>query len=508
MDASLQPTTQAAADAAEVIRNVEPANGQPLPEVPVSSEADVRAAVERAREAQKGWAALGFNERRRRLIRFKDLLLDRAESIAEIVSRENGKPRFEALLHDVIPVAELTIYYARNAQRILRDEPIQPRLFPHKRSMLRYEPRGVVGVISPWNFPFSLPMGEVITALAAGNAVVVKPSEFTPLSMSEGARLLEESGIPKDLVAVVPGYGATGAALIDAGVNMVVFIGSVATGRKIAAACGERLIPCVLELGGKDPALVLADADLDRAAKTVVLGAFANSGQICASVERVYVDRRIAEQFTEKVVALTRTLRQGDAGEGEIDVGAMTMPAQMQTVARHVEDAIARGAIARTGGLPQAIGNGRFFPPTVLTNVTQEMTVMREETFGPVLPILPFDSEEEAVRLANDTPYGLNAYVFSRDRRRAEQIAHRLEAGSVLINDVLYTHAAPELPWGGVKQSGIGRTHGAQALKEMCWIRHVNVERLAIPAPWNYPYRSSVQQKVLTAARRFLKLFR
>src|SRR5690606_3554052 len=206
---------------------------------------------------------------------------------------------------------------------------------------------------------------------------------------------------PKDLVAVVPGYGATGAALIDAGVNMVVFIGSVATGRKIAAACGERLIPCVLELGGKDPALVLADADLDRAAKTVVLGAFANSGQICASVERVYVDRRIAEQFTEKVVALTRTLRQGDAGEGEIDVGAMTMPAQMQTVARHVEDAIARGAIARTGGLPQAIGNGRFFPPTVLTNVTQEMTVMREETFGPVLPILPFDSEEEAVRLAN-----------------------------------------------------------------------------------------------------------
>ncbi len=488
-----------------VIRNLEPATGAPLPEVPVTSPEDVVAAVGRAREAQKGWAALGFAERRRRLLAFKDLLLERADEVADLVHRENGKPRFEATLHDIVPVAMLTTYYARKARGILRDRRIGAPLFPHKRFYVRYEPRGVIGVISPWNFPFSLPVGEIVTALAAGNGVVVKPSEFTPLTALKAKELLDAAGVPADLVAVVPGFGATGAALLAAGVDMVAFTGSVATGRKIAAACGERLIPCTLELGGKDPAVVLGDADLERAARTVVFGAFANSGQICASVERVYVDRRILDPFTRRVVELTRSLRQGDDSGGEVDVGAMTTPAQLEIVRRHVADAVAGGATVLAGGNART-EKGRFFEPTVLSGVDARMAVLHDETFGPVLPIVPFDDEDEAVRLANGTAYGLNAYVFSKDRRHAEEVANRLTAGTVMVNDVLFTHGVPEMPWGGVRDSGIGRTHGAQALREVCWMRHVATERVAWSAPWLYPYRRSVQQTLVRAVRAVLRL--
>ncbi|HUB09167.1 MAG TPA: aldehyde dehydrogenase family protein [Myxococcales bacterium] len=498
---SRSPSTRARAPDA-VIRNTEPATGAPLPEIEVMPAQEVRGVVARAREAQKGWAALGFGERRRRLSAFKNLLMDRADEVGAVVHRENGKPLFEAITHDVVPVAMLTSYYARKAKSILRDRRIAAPLFPHKRSYVRYEPRGVIGVIAPWNFPFSLPVGEVVTALAAGNAVVVKPSEFTPLVMLEGKKLLVEAGIPEDLVGVVPGFGPTGAALIESGVDMVVFIGSGATGRKIAAACGERLIPCVLELGGKDPAIVCADADLEKAARTVVFGAFANSGQVCASVERVYVDRRIAEPFTARVVELAKGLRQGD---GDVDVGAMTTPAQLGIVRRQVDEAVAQGAKVLTGG--HAVeGKGRFFEPTVLTDVNAGMAVMREETFGPVLPIVAYDSEDDAVRLANDTTYGLNAYVFSKDRGRAERLANRIEAGTVMVNDVLYTHGVPEWPWGGVKSSGIGRTHGAEALREMCRMRHVNVERVAVTPPWLYPYRDSVRRSLVKAVRTVMRL--
>lgn len=479
------------------LQNFEPGTGQPLPTVPTVSPEDVAGLVGRARVAQGEWARLGFAERRRRLCHFKNLLLERAEKVADVISRENGKPPFEAMVHDVLAVADLTGFYARRAKRVLADEQVGLRYFPNKRSTLRYVPRGVVGIISPWNFPFSLPMGEVITALAAGNAAVVKPSEFTPFSMIEGKALLEEAGVPSDLVMVIPGRGEVGQALIEAGVDMIVFIGSARTGRRVAAECGKRLIPCVMELGGKDPAVVLHDAALDLAAERVVLGAFANSGQICASVERVYVDARIADAFIERVVARARALRQGDGRAATVDVGAMTTPAQLEIVERHVEDAKKRGARVLTGGA-RLEGAGRFYPPTVLTGVTHEMALMREESFGPLLPIMTFNTEEEAVSLANDSEYGLNAYVFSRDKRRAEAIAHRLEAGTVMVNDVLYTHGAPELPWGGIKQSGIGRTHSTQALRDMCWIRHVNQERFAFAPPWLHPYPEKVGRLLST----------
>ena len=275
----------------EVIQNTAPATGQPQPAVPVDPPEAVADAVRAARAAQPAWAALTFTERRDVLLRFKDELLKAVDEVSDLLIEENGKPRFEALTTEILTVADLTRFYAKRARRLLRDERLPLHLFPHKKSLLRYSPRGVIGVIAPWNFPFSIPVGDVVMSLAAGNAVVLKPSEFTPRIALKARELFDRAGLPKDLFRVVVGRGPTGAALIQAGVDMVVFTGSVPTGKKIAVACAERLIPCILELGGKDPAIVLDDADLDRAAKAIVWGAFANSGQVCASVERVYDDR-------------------------------------------------------------------------------------------------------------------------------------------------------------------------------------------------------------------------
>ncbi len=493
----------------QVIRNTEPATGKPLPEVPVMTADQVHDAIRRARAAQPAWAALSFAERRRKLVAFKDRILDHAEEICDLLSRENGKPRIEALMHEVVPAVDFTLFYARRARRVLRNEKIRLRLFPNKASYIKYVPRGVIGSITAWNFPFSFFVSDVVTALAAGNAVVLKPSEFTSLISLKGKELCDEAGIPSDIVQVVTGFGPTGAALYDSAdpelrVDAVVFTGSVPTGRRIAAACGEKLIPCITELGGSAPAIGGADVDIERAAKSVVYGAFANSGQICVSVNRVFVDERIAQPFTEKVVEITKGLRQG--AEGEVDVGAVTTPAQLEIVKRHVADALQKGATAATGGAP-APGPGRFFPPTVLTNVKPDMAVMHEETFGPLMPITSFKSEDDAIRMANDTPFGLMGYVFSRDKRRARELAERIRAGTVIVNDVLYTYGTPETPWGGVKQSGIGRVHAEQALKDLCEMRHVNVERFHINVPWMYPYKESAHKMVLNLARRLYRLF-
>jgi acyl-CoA reductase-like NAD-dependent aldehyde dehydrogenase len=323
----------------------------------------------------------------------------------------------------------------------------------------------------------------------AGNAVVVKPSEFTPIILEKTRLLFEEAGLPRGLFGVVQGKGDVGAELIRSGVDMVVFTGSVATGRKVNIAAAEQMIPCVLELGGKDPAIVLPDADLDSAAKKIAWGAFANSGQTCASVERVYVHESVAKPFTDKVVALARSLRQGEPNQHDVDVGAMTTQAQVEIVRRHLDEAKARGAKVLAGGEVKVTPEGaRFVQPTVLTGTTPDMAIVRDETFGPMLPIMTYRTEEEAVRLANDSAYGLSAYVFTRSRARAERIANQLVAGTVMHNDALYTHAAPETPWGGVKSSGLGRVHGKHGLRDFCEVRHVNLERVSFPAFWYYPY--------------------
>src|SRR6202022_1268056 len=320
----------------------EPGTGKLLGEVRVSSVSDVRETVQQARAAQTEWARKPFAERRAVLLRFQELLLERAEEFCDHLTRENGKTRNESLFMEVLPVADAVHWYATHAEKALADERIPLHLFPHKKSYLRFYPRGVIGIISPWNYPFSIPTGDVVMALLAGNGAVLKPSEFTPIIAEKARALLEEAGVPRGLVQVVQGRGEVGAALVQSGVDMVVFTGSVATGRKVNVAAAERMIPCVLELGGKDPAIVLPDADLDATAKKVAWGAFANSGQTCAAIERVYAHESILEPLTEKIVQIARSLRQGEPNRHDVDVGAMTTQMQVDVVRRHLDEATAR----------------------------------------------------------------------------------------------------------------------------------------------------------------------
>src|SRR5690606_6466972 len=360
-------------------------------------------------------------------------------------------------------------------------------LMKTKRLRLVYKPLGVVGIITPWNFPFVLALNPTAQALMAGNAVVLKPSEVTP----NAGRLVEElfraAGAPEGLVQCVTGDGETGAALVEAGVDKISFTGSVRTGRRVAEACGRQLIPCTLELGGKDPMVVCADADLDRAASGAVYGAFANAGQVCVSTERVYVVESVADEFLRKVVERTARLRQGTGGEA--DVGPLIWPRQLEVIERHVEDARRRGARVLTGGRRNPAYPGYFYEPTVLADVDHEMLVMREESFGPLMPVMRVRDETEALRLANDSAYGLNANVWTRDKRRGLELARRIDAGCAVVNDCMITYGIPESPFGGVRESGIGRVNGEQGLKGYCTVQSIVVDRFGSKSePIWFPY--------------------
>ncbi|MDX2091520.1 MAG: aldehyde dehydrogenase family protein [Kofleriaceae bacterium] len=499
----------AAANLASVgtkITSINPATGAPLGEVPDQSPAEVKAAVDAARAAQVEWAKVPIEQRCRRVLRFAEVLMSRAEEVIELLTREGGKTRLEALGMEVIVVADLVRYFAKHAPAMLAPEPIPLHLLKHRASYLHFVPRGVIGIIAPWNFPFSIPIGEVAMSLIAGNGVVLKPSEVTPLIALKARELYLAADLPPDLFQVVTGRGGTGAALIDSGIDFCVFTGSVATGKKVAAACGERLIPCTLELGGKAPAVVCADADLERTAGAITWGGLANAGQVCASVERVYAVDAIHDALVAKIVEQARALRQGDAsvegaGGPEVDMGAMAWDRQVDNVERLVDAAVAAGAKVETGGT-RGSGPGLFFQPTVLTNCRQDMDIMRKEIFGPVIPIMRVADEDEAIRHANDSHLGLLAYVFTKDRERGKRLAERIAAGTVMVNDVLATYAAPETPWGGVKQSGIGRTHSIHGLRDLCETRHVNHDRISLGREvWWYPYKQGTFRGLLRAAK-------
>ncbi|HEX4949503.1 MAG TPA: aldehyde dehydrogenase family protein, partial [Blastocatellia bacterium] len=400
-----------------------PATLQKIGEVTVDSSADVRAAVAIARTTFRQWSALDFKQRANVLLSARDLLLARQEDILATICAENGKPRLEAI-SEFFYVCDVITFYAKQAKRFLKPERITPHLLRNKKVTVHYEPRGVIGLITPWNFPFILTIGEAIPALMAGNAVVIKPSEWTPLIAKLGCEILQQAftnaGLPAEILQVVNGYGETGGALMDEA-DMIAFTGSVNTGKRIAERAAKRLIPVSLELGGKDPMIVCRDADVERAANAAVWGAFTNSGQVCISVERVYVDEAIADDFTKRVVEKTKQLRQGvdeTNSEQRVDVGAMTFPRQIETVEDHVNDAKAHGANILTGGKRNPNLPGRFYEPTVLTNVDHSMKIMTEETFGPVLPIMRVKNEDEALRLANDSIYGLNASVWTKDKAK------------------------------------------------------------------------------------------
>jgi len=485
------------------VSSVNPATGEVLRELECAGEGEVQVAVARARAAQGAWAAIGVRKRIAVLREFQRRLHGKKSEIAEAITREAGKPVSEALTTEVLVVLDAARFLIDNANRLLRDEPL-----PHgnlatklKSGRLLREPYGVVGIISPWNYPFSIPATETLAALVAGNAVVLKPSEFTSLVALQLQSLLHAAGVPAGVFQVVVGDGATGSALIhsrgETGVDKLVFTGSVATGKRIAAAAAERLLPVVLELGGKDPMLVLDDADVDVASSAAVWGAFVNAGQTCLSVERCYVHRTLYEAFLQACVEKTKKLRVGPGLDRETDVGPMIHERQLRIVESHVDDAVACGARLLAGGsrLPELGKN--FYKPTVLADVTPAMRIMREETFGPVLPVAAFDSDEEAVRLANDSEFGLAASVWTRHGERGERLARRIQAGTVMVNDVVSCFGVSEAPHGGVKSSGVGRAHGRFGLEEMVRLKYLDVDLMpGMKKVWWYGYGASFRRQM------------
>jgi len=481
------------------VSSVNPATGETVRELPCASEREVRDAVMRARSAHPAWFALGTRRRIAILKKFQHLVYERKSEIAKLITSEVGKPSVEALTTEVIVALDSARFYIENGYSLLHEEPLRHGnlAMKTKAGRILHEPYGVIGIISPWNYPFSIPATESLAALVAGNAVVLKPSEFTSLIALELAELFHRAGVPKDVFQVIVGDGATGAALLNSELDKLIFTGSVATGKRIAQIAAARLLPVVLELGGKDPMIVLDDADIDVASSGAVWGAFVNAGQTCLSVERCYVHHSIYEPFLDACVRKTKQLRVGNGMDPQTDVGPMIHERQLRIVEQQVEDAVAQGARVLTGGtwLPDLGPN--FYAPTVLADVNHNMQIMREETFGPVLPIMPFETEDEAVRLANDSEYGLAASVWTRDRARGEAFARRIAAGTVLVNDAVSCFGISEAPHGGVKSSGIGRTHGRFGLEEMVRIKYVASDRLpGMKKVWWYKYGESFSRQI------------
>jgi acyl-CoA reductase-like NAD-dependent aldehyde dehydrogenase len=476
-----------------------PATGQKIAEVPITLPDEVGTAVARARQVFPMWRELSFAHRARYLYAARDWIVDHQEEIIETICAETGKPRTEALIAEVFYCCDLLGYYAKNSERYLKDEARSPHLLKNKRVYVLYKPLGVVGVISPWNYPFTLALGDVVPALMAGNTVILKPSEYTPLSGLLVERLFREVGAPPYLVQTLCGYGETGAALVDH-CDGIAFTGSVITGKKVAERAAQRLIPVLLELGGKDPMIVLKDADLERAANACVWGALSNAGQICMSVERVYVEGPIYDEFVRRVVEKVKSLRQGSEKRlGEIDIGPLTMPKQLETVERHIRDAVEKGAQILIGGTRN---DGLFYEPTVLVDVDHSMQIMREETFGPVIPVMRVNSAQEALMLANDSHYGLAASLFTKNRELGAQLAQQLETGNVCINDCIANFAVLEAPYGGVKESGLGRRHGEWGLRQFTSPQTVVVDRFGLKRePFWYPYNERMVHWISRALR-------
>jgi acyl-CoA reductase-like NAD-dependent aldehyde dehydrogenase len=469
---------------------VKPADGSVIESVGIDDAARVRDTVARVREAQPGWEALGFAGRRRWMERLRDWLLANGEELTDVMQAESGKVRADAAL-EVPHLCDMINYYAARGEEYLADEEPSPHLplMRVKKLKVAYRPYPVVGLISPWNFPLILSAGDAIPALFAGAAVVVKPSEVTPLCFIELVRAWKEDLGAPDVFDCVNGMGETGGALVDE-VDFVGFTGSERTGKVVMKRAADTLTPVSLELGGKDPMIVLRDADVERAANAAAFGGLLNTGQICLSVERVFVEEPIYDEFLTRLTERVEGLRQGDDGrEYSAEQGAMTSPAQTEIVSDHVEDARAAGARILTGGKRRE-GPGDYYEPTVIADADPSMKVMREETFGPVIPVMKVSDSDEALRLANDTTYGLGASVFTGSNEAGERLARRIEAGACDVNDVLAHYNVLELPMGGWKHSGIGYRHGPGGIRKYCRTESITLPRLPTTKSeviW-YPY--------------------
>jgi acyl-CoA reductase-like NAD-dependent aldehyde dehydrogenase len=453
--------------------------------------------VSRARVTQRAWAQVEIRERCARLRALRQRMMASREELADAVVRESGKPRVEALFADIFVALDTAEYFSRNAERLLKAESV-----PHhslaakaKSGRLLYEPLGVIGIISSWNYPLAIPLGQIIPAVVAGNAVVCKTSDFTPLCGALIEKLFADAAFPADLVRVVQGGGEVGQALIDAAPDKILFTGSVTTGRRVAEACAKKLIPSVLELGGKDAMIVLSDADLDVASSAAVWGSYTNCGQVCLSVERLFVEQSVAEKFIMLCVEKTKKLRLGPGCDPSTDVGPLIRPQHVARMSELVYDAVSRGAKVLCGGRPRPDLGANFFEPTVISAVDSSMKLFQEETFGPILAIQTVCDTEEAVAHANDSPFALAASVWTSDTARGEAIAKRLRAGAVMVNDAISYFAIAEAPHGGCGASGWGRTHGKAGLLEMVQTKYIDSDRLEHrEKPWWYRYGADLER--------------
>src|SRR6478736_3905453 len=495
--------TEESVAAAATLESFNPTTGELLGSVPTAEPDEVQAVVDEVAQVQPFWAQLPFADRSRYMRRTAQVILDEIDDIRDLIAREQGKPRVEAYTMELLPTIDALHWIAAQGPEILGDERVrtpQP-FFWTKRASFAYEPLGVVGVIAPWNYPWTIPLGEVAVALMAGNGVVLKPASLTPLLGEAIRRVFEKAGLPEGLVRVVHGGGAVGDALARSSVGKVFFTGSVDVGRKVGAVCAESLKGSVLELGGKDPMIVCADADIDNAISGAVWGGFANAGQTCSGIERVYVMEQVADRFVEGVAREAEKLRLGDPLQWETEIGPMTSDGQYEIVVDLIADAEASGATKLCGGPVDVAGlPGKFVAPTVLTGVTHEMRIMNEEIFGPVLPIVVVKSEQEAIELANDSEFGLGASVWTKDRQKGERIARRIESGMVWVNDHSFSHGACQCAWGGVKNSGVGRSHSKFGFYECVNIKLVAWEPGRTRDFWWQPYDRTLGQAVKATA--------
>jgi succinate-semialdehyde dehydrogenase/glutarate-semialdehyde dehydrogenase len=483
----------------ETVASINPATGGICAHFPTTPVSLVPQLVEKARKAQAQWATVHIQERCARIGVLQKKILASADALAEVVVRESGKPRVEAKFADVFVALDTAAYFAEYGVALLKAEKV-----PHhsmaaklKSGAVFYEPLGVLGIISSWNYPLAIPFSQIIPAVAAGNAVLCKTSDFTPGCGELIGKLFAEAGFPDGLVAILQGGAEVGQALIDARPDKVLFTGSVATGRRVAEACAKKLVPSVLELGGKDAMVVLADADVDTASSAAVWGGYCNCGQVCLSVERLFVEQSISEEFIRACVEKTQRLRLGPGNDPQNDVGPLIRPQHVQRMNELLADAVQRGAKVLCGGRARPELGPGFFEPTVLVGVNSSMALFQDETFGPILPIQVVKDSEEAIRQANDTEFVLAASVWTRDTKKGKHIARGLRVGTVMINDLISAFAIAEAPHGGTGLSGWGRTHGKAGLMEMVNLKYVDVDWLpGTEKPWWYRYDADLEKAV------------